>query len=220
MVVLKFLMFIYMNNGIVVGDRSNHKATVHLSQIFYFISFSTFFSLATFLFSFKLIKSVFLFFKNNFQIIILVLLPMICVIVKNFTLEHKFLLSDNRHFTFYIWSKIFRKYEFSRYLVSPLYLAGIYLFYRNLASNGKTLGWMVAYFVCIIVGLVPQELLEFRYFIIPYFMYRLNIAKLSWKQVLFEIAFNVSINFLTIYIFLNKTFTWPDVPEEKQRFMW
>lgn len=220
LVVMKFLIFIYINNGIVVGDRSNHKATVHISQIFYFVSFSTFFSLATILFSYKKLRNLFFFLKNNFQIIIVVMIPILLVIVKNFTFEHKFLLSDNRHFTFYIWSKFFRKYELSRYLVTPLYIAGIYLFYQNLASNGKTLGWIISYLVCLFAALVPQELLEFRYFIIPYFIYRLNITKLEWKQVLFEIGFNLLINCLTIYIFLDKPFIWSNEPEEKQRFMW
>lgn len=219
-IVKMFLVFIYMNKGIVVGDRTNHKATFHLVQIFYFIAFSVFFSLSSFLFNYKKIKQLIHFARKNYQVILVVLLPVCCLIIKNFSFEHRFLLADNRHFTFYIWSKFMRKYEFARYAIAPIYLAAAYLFYRNLATNGKSLGWLIAYFVCTLTCLVPQELIEFRYFIIPYFIYRLNIAKLGWLEVAFEIALNSLINVLTIYIFLNKTFVWADSPEQLQRFMW
>jgi alpha-1,2-glucosyltransferase len=215
-----FIVFVVVNNGIVVGDRTNHKATFHLVQIFYFLGFSMFFSLSTFVFNYKTVKGLTQFIGKNYKVILAVLLPVCCLIVKNFSFEHRFLLADNRHFTFYIWSKFMRKYEFARYVVVPFYVTAAYLFYRNLVSNGKSLGWLIAYFVCTLTCLVPQELIEFRYFILPYFIYRLNIVKLGWLEATFEVAFNALINFLTIYVFLNKTFVWTDSPEQLQRFMW
>ena len=219
-IVKMFIVFVVVNNGIVVGDRTNHKATFHLVQIFYFLGFSMFFSLSTFVFNYKTVKGLTQFIGKNYKVILAVLLPVCCLIVKNFSFEHRFLLADNRHFTFYIWSKFMRKYEFARYVVVPFYVAAAYLFYRNLVSNGKSLGWLIAYFVCTLTCLVPQELIEFRYFILPYFIYRLNIVKLGWLEATFEVAFNALINFLTIYVFLNKTFVWTDSPEQLQRFMW
>ena len=220
LVFIKFLLFVYTNDGIVVGDRSNHKVTFHLCQIFYFIGFCTFFSLSTFMFSFKKLKSLFIFFKLNFRLVLVVILPVFCIIVNNFSFEHRFLLADNRHYTFYIWSRIYRKFEIAKYLLTPAYLAGFYIAYKNLENNSKTFGWLLAFVACVFAGLVPQELIEFRYFIIPYFIYRLNTGELGFKAAIFEIIFNASINILTIYIFLNKTFSWSDSPEELQRFMW
>jgi alpha-1,2-glucosyltransferase len=220
LVILKFIVFVYMNNGIVVGDKTNHQATFHLSQIFYFMAFSSLFTASTFLFSYKKLKTLFTFICTNFQLLLILVLPVFCLIAKHFSFEHPFLLADNRHYTFYIWSKFIRKYEFARYLLTPMYVIAFYTLYRNLVLSGKTIGWLLAFSVCVLAALVPQELVEFRYFIIPYFIYRLNLGQLGWKQVIFEIVFNAGINFVTIYVFVSKTFKWVNEPEVQQRFMW
>ncbi len=219
-VVSTFIFFVCVNNGIVVGDRSNHEASIHLCQLFYFWSFSCLFSFSSFLFSYRKIKNLFQFLNNNVKLIILIVLPCILIIVKNFTFEHPFLLADNRHYTFYIWSRVFKRFEFLRYALTPVYLICIYLFYKNLNQTGKTIGWLLAFTLCLFVGLVPQKLIEFRYFIIPYFIYRLNISQLSKKEIFTEFLFNLLINLTTIYLFLNRVFYWENAPNEPQRFMW
>lgn len=219
MVASIFIFFVYANNGIVVGDRSNHQASFHLTQIFYFCSFSCFFTLSTFLLNLKKIKNLLEFFKVNFKSIIILVLPIFCLIIHNFSYEHPFLLADNRHFTFYIWSKLIRKHELVKYLLAPVYLAAIYLMYKNLFSTEKTVGWLVSFFLCTFVCLVPQKLIEFRYFIIPFYIYRLNINLNTWKELILELIFYLLINAATIYLFFNKTFKWPD-SEDTQRFMW
>ncbi|GLV39293.1 ALG10 alpha-12-glucosyltransferase [Carabus blaptoides fortunei] len=44
-VILAFLLFIYVNGSIVVGDKSAHEATIHVPQLFYFSLFCAFFTL-------------------------------------------------------------------------------------------------------------------------------------------------------------------------------
>jgi len=220
LVIVKFLIFVYMNNGIVVGDRSNHRATFHLVQVFYFAIFCAFFSSSTFLFSIKKVKTIVGFFKLNFRLLFGIVLPLFCVIVKNFSFEHPFLLADNRHYPFYIWSRLMRRYESARYLLTPGYILALYVVYRNLKESGKTIGWLLAFSVCVLVGLVPQELVEFRYFIPAFMVYRLNLGVLTWRQTVFELALNACINLVTLYVFVYRTFRWSDVPEEQQRFMW
>jgi alpha-1,2-glucosyltransferase len=220
LVILMFIAFIFFNDGIVVGDRSNHKASFHLCQIFYFFSFSIFFSLSTVIFSYKKLKNLIHFFLQNSKMLLIFVLPTFCLLVKHFSFEHPFLLADNRHFTFYIWSKLMRRYEFVRYLLTPIYLACMYLVYRNLA--GKTIGWFIAFAVCLLISVVPQQLIEFRYFIIPYYIYRFNSisSSFSYKEIISEIIFNLILNTVTIYIFLYRTFYWSNAPGEIQRFMW
>ena len=220
LVITTFLFFVYVNNGIVVGDRKNHQASLHVVQIFYFLVFSCFFNFPSFLLNLKKIKSLFNFLNSNFKIVLGVFLPICLILVANFTHEHPFLLADNRHYTFYIWSRFFKRFDSLKYLLAPVYVACGYLFLRNLSLTGKSLGWLVAYSVCVLIGIVPQKLIEFRYFIIPFYIYRLNIIQLNWKEILIEFAFFVMINFLTIRLFLNKVFYWPNVPHEPQRFMW
>ncbi len=218
-IILSFLFFVYINNGIVVGDKSNHQPSFHLCQLFYFWVFSCCFSISSFIFNYKKILNLIYFYNKNIKFIFIFLLPSICLIVHNFTYEHPFLLADNRHFTFYIWSKLFKRHKLIKYLLSFMYIASIYLFYRNLTINRKTVGWLLSYSICLFVCLVPQKLIEFRYYIIPYLIYRLNIYELTLKETIAEFLINFTINFLVIYIFLNKTFFWSD-GNEVQRFMW
>ena len=220
MAISTFIFFVLVNNGIVVGDRSNHTASLHLCQLFYFWSFACLFSFSSIVFSYRKIKNLFAFFSSNLKLILFLILPIFLIVVSNFTYEHQFLLADNRHFTFYIWSRVFKRYDFVRYALTPLYLAAAYFFYRNLNQTGKTIGWLLAFTVCLFVGVVPQKLLEFRYFIIPYYIYRLNISQLSLKEILAEFIFNLLVNCATIYLFIDKVFYWPNMPDEPQRFMW
>jgi len=219
LVILMFVTFLIVNKGIVVGDRENHQASLHLCQLFYFFSFALFFSLSCYLFNLKWIRRVLNLIRTHFALVICVVLPILCTIVHNFTYEHPFLLADNRHYTFYIWSKIFKRHVLIRYLLTTVYMLAIYLFYQNLTSNGKTIGWLLAYSICLFASIVPQKLIEFRYFIIPYYIYRFNIKSSNFKEIIFELLFNCVINCATFYIFLNKTFYWPN-ETSPQRFMW
>ena len=219
-VITTFFFFVCINNGIVVGDRSNHQAALHVVQIFYFWTFVCFFTYSSFLFSPKKLKNLLNFASANFKLIVAIFLPFALFIVSNFTYEHPFLLADNRHYTFYLWSRLFKRYEMARYLVTPVYLACAYLFYRNLTLTGKSLGWLIAFTVCIFIGLVPQKLIEFRYFIIPFYIYRLNISQFCWKELIAELIFYIAVNYATLSLFINRVFYWENSPQEPQRFMW
>jgi alpha-1,2-glucosyltransferase len=215
-----FCLFVFLNNGIVVGDRSNHEACIHLCQIFYFATFSIGFVIIHHiniaLSCLKLLlKSI------RFLIISVFLMALFCLIVNRFTYEHKFLLSDNRHYTFYIWSKIYRRHYLIKYLLVPIYYLALLTFGKVFIKNGKSIGWILVYIVCTIACLVPQKLLEFRYFIIPFMLFRLNfnLNSLTRTNLIIEILFNLTINLVTLYTFMNRTFLWPN-SGELQRFMW
>jgi alpha-1,2-glucosyltransferase len=218
-VLTTFLFFVCVNNGIVVGDRSMHQASFHVVQFFYFLVFACFFNFSSFVFNLKKLKSLVNFIADN-KLLIGLFVPVCCLVVANFTYEHPFLLADNRHFTFYIWSRLFKRFEIFRYALTFVYVACGYLFYRNLTLTGKSLGWLVSFSACLFIGLVPQKIIEFRYFIIPFYIYRLNIVQLSWKELCAEFAFYAVINYLTIELFVNRVFYWENSPQEAQRFMW
>jgi alpha-1,2-glucosyltransferase len=221
-IIILFITFVRLNGGIVVGDKQNHTASFHLMQIFYFLTFTAIFTSSFILSSshltlFQKIKNYFSFLIRYNVLNFIILLPLLLLIIKNFTLVHQFMLADNRHYIFYIWSKFLGKNEMFRYFLAPLYLTCGYFFVQNI--NHKSFGWLFIYLICSTVCLVPQKLIEFRYFIIPFFIYRLNLTNAHLKQCFIEILINISINFITIYIFLNKTFHWPD-DDALQRFMW
>merc|ERR1712098_220218 len=69
-------------------------------------------------------------------------------------------------------------------------------------------------------NIVPQLLLEFRYFIIPFIFIRILMKPICWKSLAAESCLLTVINFATIYTFLFRTFAWESEPGQLQRFMW
>lgn len=138
-------------------------------------------------------------------------------LVWKFTYAHKYLLADNRHYTFYVWKRVFQRYEIVKYLLVPVYIFAGWSIADSLKS--KSIFWNLMFFICLFTVTVPQKLLEFRYFILPYVIYRLNIPLPPTSRLVCELGCYAVVNFLTFYIFLNKTFQWPN-SQDIQRFMW
>ncbi|XP_059581869.1 dol-P-Glc:Glc(2)Man(9)GlcNAc(2)-PP-Dol alpha-1,2-glucosyltransferase [Alligator mississippiensis] len=210
-----FFTFVVINGGIVVGDRSNHEACLHFPQLFYFFSFTLFFSFPYLITPCKIGNFLQSLRKHPMHYGILIAISLF--LVWKFTYVHKYLLADNRHYTFYIWRKIFQRHEFVKYVLVPVYIFAGWSFTDSLKS--KSIFWNLVFFVCLSAVTVPQKLLEFRYFILPFLIYRLNIPFPPLSGQLLEFALYVVVNAVTLHLFLNKTFQWPN-SEEIQRFMW
>lgn len=210
--VLGFTWLIIQNGSLVLGDKSAHTAVIHLPQLLYFSLFTAAFSFPlSILPAFKLLKN----FKRLYKFVILTMLLMGIVVAVN-TVAHLYLISDNRHYTFYIWKRIFEK-PLGRYLIIPLYIVSVYCIAENTSHIDaySKLGYVLA----TVIVLVPQKLLEFRYFIVPYLLYRIETYhRTKWWQLLMELVFNLIINFLTISFFVQLPFQWPDGTQ--QRFSW
>ena len=73
--------------------------------------------------------------------------------------------------------------------------------------------------VCCGVALVPQVLLEFRYYTIPFLVLRLHLPTPTFMGVVAELALYSSLNMATLWLFLYRPFRWPG-EEDWQRFMW
>ncbi|CAH1393107.1 unnamed protein product [Nezara viridula] len=210
LVCLLFLVFLYINNGIVIGDKEAHVPVVHLCQIFYFSVFTLIFGFPHFIPSLKdFLNAV----RENKRITLISLIACLLVIHFN-TMVHPYILADNRHYTFYVWKRIYEKYFLVKYLLAPLYLFSLYAITSNLDVFK-----IVQFWICTFICLVPQKLLELRYFIVPYYMLRLEINyNNSWCTAV-ESCWSVLINCATIYIFVHKEFFWPDSPDI-QRIIW
>nr|XP_033813937.1 putative Dol-P-Glc:Glc(2)Man(9)GlcNAc(2)-PP-Dol alpha-1,2-glucosyltransferase isoform X2 [Geotrypetes seraphini] len=213
--VLVFFGFLVFNGGIVVGDKSNHKACLNFPQLFYFFSFTLFFSFPYLVSPWKI--SNFLQSVWRRPVYYILLTVVFLLLVCKFTYVHKYLLADNRHYTFYIWQRIFQRHELVKYALVPGYIFAGWSFTDSLKS--KPIFWNLMFFACVFVATIPQKLLELRYFILPYIIYRLNIPLPSVPRQLLQMGLFVVVNALTVYLFLNKTFQWPN-SEDIQRFMW
>ena len=223
LVVLGFCLFVVINGGIVVGDKSSHEACLNFPQIFYFVGFTLFFSVS----HLALPKDIYSFLTSLKKALktpvylvggVLSILLMVALIYK-FTYVHEYLLADNRHYPFYLWRKVYARHWAVRYALIPVYAYASWGI-CHLLSSKQSIFWQLVYFVCIAAVTVPQKLLEFRYFIMPYLLFRLHVPLASLWRTLLELILYFAVNAVTIYLFLEKPFFWPHSPDELQRFMW
>ncbi|XP_037517681.2 putative Dol-P-Glc:Glc(2)Man(9)GlcNAc(2)-PP-Dol alpha-1,2-glucosyltransferase [Rhipicephalus sanguineus] len=212
---LSFVAFVLVNDGIVLGDKSSHQACAHLPQLGYFALF-TLVHAAPYLLQPGILRrfceSVL---RRPFFYAAVTLACLLAV--QNFTYVHPYLLADNRHFPFYLWRRLLGRNELVRCCLVPFYIYAGYAMSHQLRH--KKLLWQLLFFVCVVATTVPQKLLEFRYFIVPYLFFRLQLKDVKYWQVLTELVANISLNVAAMWLFLNRTFTWTGDPAV-QRFMW
>jgi alpha-1,2-glucosyltransferase len=149
---------------------------------------------------------------------IVVLLLFINITVKYCTYEHLFLISDNRHYTFYVWSRFFQRYTLFRYLITPAYVIALILLYFQL--DDRSLLNVLLLFLSITLLTIFQKLLELRYFILPFVLLRLSIDDRKSSKLFIELFQAVLVNGITVYVFCHQTFVWPTQPNVLQRFMY
>lgn len=215
-VLFAFGLFIFFNGGIVLGDKLNHEVTFHAPQLLYFLAFTLFFS-SPFLISLSRLKDFLTAIKNNPLKFVAFALIFALMIIK-YTHIHIFLLSDNRHYTFYLCRYIL-KYPLFRLLLVPVYIYAGWAMNHEL-DNARCLGiWKLVLLVCVCAVTIPQKLIEVRYFIIPYILFRVNVRLTNAYQVVMEFHLYLAINAVTLFIFFTKEVIWPDI-DEPQRIIW
>ncbi|KAG8846343.1 glucosyltransferase [Tulasnella sp. 330] len=206
-----FISFVIWNGGIVLGDKSNHIPSTHFPQLFYFIAFATAFSWPA-LFSgikygaFGLVKEVMRKMVGTRRRVVATcsLLIIIEFFIWKYTMHHPFLLSDNRHYTFYFWRRVMMAHPFVPYLLGPIYLACGWTWWVRLAPTSPLIDLLIIPLFTIIT-LLPTPLLEPRYFIIPFLLLRIQLAKdpsrgewVEWA----EFCWYAFINAITVGVFL------------------
>lgn len=136
--VTSFLAFVVWNGGVVLGDKSNHIASLHLPQMLYIWPFFTFFSWPL-LYPYLLaivaavldrlpripaLDFVQLFRRRDLMPrlwLLVVGVLFACIVVRFNTIVHPFTLADNRHYTFYIFRILLRGW-WVKYAVTPIYV--------------------------------------------------------------------------------------------------
>lgn len=78
---------------------------------------------------------------------------------------------------------------------------------------------MLIYAIATALTLIPSPLLEFRYFIAPYLIYRISMRQPRGAWLLLELLGYVAINVTTLWLFMNRPFRWAH-EDGVQRFMW
>ncbi|RIA92946.1 Glycosyltransferase Family 59 protein [Glomus cerebriforme] len=223
LILSSFIIFLKWNGGIVLGDKSNHIAVLHIPQIFYFISFTAIFSAPIILKNEHVERLLNGILKPRFnrkkKLYLLIIAIIMIFVINQFTFEHPFLLSDNRHYTFYIWKNIYRRHYLIKYLLIPAYMVAGWILIESIALQQSFL-WILIYIMAVCLSLVPSPLLEFRYFIIPYYIFRLHIGLPSGMRLIMEFLVYATVNYQTGYLFLQEPFVWLSEMHKWQRFMW
>ncbi|KAK5056054.1 hypothetical protein LTR84_012605 [Exophiala bonariae] len=267
-----FAGFVTWNGGVVLGDKGNHIATIHLTQMLYIWPLIIFFSWPVILPLFSDLAAL----RRRLPKLITTAtaLAIMFNIVHFNTIVHPFTLADNRHYVFYVFA-LLRRHWIIKYAVIPVYyicgwlvltaLGGApesqpdqktirILHSADTVSVSDVLVWLLA----TSLSLVTAPLVEPRYFIVPWLMWRLAVPEhqpqskaqqkfsqlekgkstrgkqdsqstfvlqtalttLAGYSAYIELAWYLTINIVTGYIFLYKGFEWPQEPGNVQRFMW
>lgn len=215
-ILLFFAIFVFLNGGIVVGDRNAHNVTMNLPQIFYFSLFSLVFGWPHF------VGEVlnFIQFTVRHKMLMIFLIAVSFVIVHFNTVVHPYLLADNRHLVFYVWSRFYGKYWWFRYALIPVYIFSLYVIVKTI-WNRHDISFFIFYTVGVTTLLASQSLLEIRYFLVPYIILRLKMKFIGSEvfNVILEFVTYSVINMITLNIFFTKTLFWADM-DYTQRIMW
>jgi len=214
-----FAAFVKWNGGIVLGDKSNHIPVLHVPQLYYFLAFSTLFGWPALVSgdggARALIREVQkrMFGGKSRTLATVTLSVFMGLTIHFFTIHHPFLLSDNRHYTFYVWRRIFRLHAIMPYIFVPGYIACAWAWFLRVARDQTLLQTLILP-IFVIPTLLPTPLLEPRYFLIPYILLRAQVVDVpTWGVVMEAIWYNI-INGVTMWVFLFAE------REGVGRFMW
>ncbi|KAI0308030.1 alpha-2-glucosyltransferase Alg10 [Multifurca ochricompacta] len=199
LVLVLFGVFVVWNGGIVLGDKSNHVPSLHIPQLYYFIAFATMMGWPALLSG-----------DGGWKMLINGVRKRI---FGSRRINHPFLLSDNRHYTFYVWRRVFLLHPIVPYLLIPGYILCGWIWFLRVGCE-QTLLQTLLLPLCTLPILLPTPLLEPRYFLIPYVLMRAQLGDVqTWGSLLEGFWYGV-INAGTMYIFLYKE------REGVGRFMW
>lgn len=215
---LLFVAFVVANEGIVLGDRSAHAITLHLPQLLYFAAFCTGLAAPEAL-RWSRLRAFLVAVTASWRHAVgwAVVWALCLVAVHFFTYEHPYLLADNRHYTFYLWQRLFQRDWRVKYALTPAYLYCLHFWWSSLDVSFLLKS---ALLLCTAACLVPSPLLEFRYFVVPFVLWRVLSRQRAVWVVICETALFLAINAITLNLFFFKTITWPSEPKAVQRFMW
>ncbi|TDG49715.1 hypothetical protein AWZ03_003953 [Drosophila navojoa] len=213
-IILPFIGFICINGSIVLGDKSAHEATLHLPQLFYFSIFAAGFGISNTLRQLRLALGL----LRRHLVLSLLAILLITTIVHYNTVVHPYLLADNRHYTFYVWSRLYGRFWWFRYVMAPVYLLALTLLCCGLRHMSDSFKLMFP--LALVLVLCFQRLLEVRYFLVPYIIFRLHTrpARKGFAEWL-ELGGNLLLNVVTFYVYLTKEFYWKNY-RTPQRIIW
>ncbi len=171
---------------------------------------------------------------KNFKLSFLPISLILFIFEYFFSFKHEFLQSDNRHYSFYYYSKIlendiFRFIKLVYCSVLTSILVSKFLLKNNheeesLIKSPK-LSVVISFVVCLSLVLVPAKLFEFRYLALGYTLLLLLTCYYNYEffkelTISENFAIQILINCVTLYVFIAKPFINKFLENKISRFMW
>lgn len=215
-----FGLFVIWNQGVVLGDKENHVASIHLPQMLYIWPYFMFFSFPL-LYPYMLNGIVPLRFVPRFlhsrsikhqfpRLVILVPITAAMLIIVHYnTIVHPFTLADNRHYMFYVFRLLLR-HPLIKYASVSVYVLCAWATVTALGglpngqkssrpaptrieirhnlqfklpppptklAPGNRVSFVLVWLLATSLSLITAPLVEPRYFIIPWFIWRMHIPR-------------------------------------------
>lgn len=133
------------------------------------------------------------------------------------TIIHPYMLADNRHYLFYVWNKFYGRFWWFRFIMAPFYLLSMTILHQSISA--RSAGFKLIYALCTIISIALQQLIEVRYFIIPFLIARLSTTSVKFKLIILELVFYLAINAIVFYVFSTKEIYWENY-DYVQRLIW
>lgn len=211
---LSFVIFVYVNEGIVLGDRSNHQVTLNMPQFLYFTLFTGFCCLPHLI---SQSPQLIAFVKGNKTLTVSIFVAY-AIMVRFNTVAHHYNLAGQHHFTHYFISAVYLNSYFALSLV-PLYtICTIFILYNSFRAFDK---WTASIFLFVIaVNLIFQLLFEMRYFVVAFLLFRLAIQTRKWSVLVAEFCLFCTINAITISLYILRPRLFPDDEFDFQLLMY
>jgi alpha-1,2-glucosyltransferase len=173
------------------------------------------------------------------------------------TIVHPYTLADNRHYVFYVF-RILLRHPAIKYMAVPVYCVCAWLTLQALASPSNNasypilkrkgrptssnpdgspcqISFILVWLATTTLSLVSAPLVEPRYFIVPWIIWRLHVAtgpaslpgtkkeadgKTYDARPGLETAWLFAVNAAVTYVFIRRPFEWASEPGKVQRFLW
>lgn len=187
--------------------------TIALFQIFYFSLFFLIFSPSI---AFTYVELAAKALKKHWIITIFANILLVIIIYTN-TIVHPYMLADNRHYLFYVWNKFYGRFSWARFVVIPFYLLSSTILWYSISI--RSAGFQVMYTLCTIVSIALQQLIEIRYFILPFLIARISSSSVKFKLLILELITYSIINVIVFYLFSTKEIYWENY-NYVQRLIW
>lgn len=199
-----FAIFVYVNDGIVLGDRSHHQVTLNLPQFLYFTLFTGFGCLPHLISQIPQLTS----FTRSHKALTASIFVAYTLVVRFNTVAHYYNLSDAHHFTHYFITAVHSNSLLAVSLV-PLYtICTLFIIYNLYRSLDK---WTASVFLFVVaMNLIFQLLLEMRYFVVSFVLFRLTVPTRKWSVLAAEFCLFFTVNVVTISLYVLRPRLFPD----------